>query len=62
MTWASMNLEEVYTPLSRHLGDGYNTERFWAKYILLILTYVFDEGPSDGFSYHFGHSIVPLRV
>ena len=57
-----MALKEVYTPVVRHFSDGCNTEIFWAKHTLLIISYVFGEGPSYGFSCHYGKSVYPLRV
>ena len=62
VTWSSLDLEEVYTPVGCHFGDGCNTEIFWAKHILLILRYVFGEVVYDVSSYHCGKSIIPLRV
>ena len=57
-----MDLEEFYTPVSRHFGDGCNTEIFWAKCTLFILRYVFGGVGSDGSSYYCEKSIVPMRV
>ena len=55
-----MDLEEVYTLVGHHFGNGCNTDIFLAKLVLIILSFVFVQVVSDGFIYNFRHSIVPL--
>ena len=57
-----MVLKEVNTLVGHHFGDGFNTEIFWAKRIILRFRYVFGEVVYDGSSYHSGIYIFPLRV
>ena len=62
VTWVGMALEEAYTPVGRHFGDGCNIEIFQAKWILVIPSYVFGEMKYDGSIYHCRKYIVPLIV
>ena len=45
-----------------HFVDGFNTDRFWAKRILLIIKNAFCQVAYDGVSYQFRKFTVPMIV
>ena len=57
-----MPIKEVYTPVGRHFGDGFNMERFLDKHIIFIIGYIFGEVASYGYIYHCEKSTVSLIV